>query len=353
MITTKKLGKELGLAQATISMALRDHPEISLATRRRVQDAAKRLNYTPSRIARAMRTGKTHTVGVIVPVLSVSYFPAVVDAVEIEAKRCAYQCLICQSRHTEEEFQHRVGTLLEHRVDGLVVMPFDSFSNAATYRNLQRHGTPFVIADMEMPGDLAVDSVTNDNVAIGRTATEHLLALGHRRIACLRGTDCSLVMIRRFEGYCAAMRDHGVAVDERLVVEHGRHYTDGQSAVMTLLARGVPFTALIAPSDGAAVEAMLALQAHGIRVPADISVVGCANQDFTALVSPALTTVDQNATSLGQSAFALLADRLADPAAPPRAVKVAAALVQRGSTAPAPSNPFLTAAASAGSTAVK
>lgn len=334
-ITARKLAADLGLAQATVSMALRDHPAISATTRRRVQEAARRCHYRPSRVARAMRLGRTFTVGVIVPNFAVSYIPAIVDAVEDEAKRGGYQCLICQSHASEASFRREVDVLIEQRVDGLVILPFGSAVNHEAYALLQAQSVPFVIADMEMPAGLEVDTVTNDNRLIGRLAAEHLLALGHRRIAFLRGWSGSLNALRRLEGYRLALERHGLAFDERLVVDDARPGDDGYCPVAELLARKADVTAVVAvSSDHIAVRAMRALQARGLHVPSAVSVIGCGNHDYSALVSPSLTTIDQDAAGQGRAAFALLARRMQGQGAPEARV-VPVAVVVRESTMPA------------------
>ena len=334
MITSKKLGEQLGLAQATVSMALNDHPEISLATRRRVQLAAARANYVPSRIARAMRTGKSLLVGVIVPNFYVSYQPAIITGIEGEARRVGYQCLICQSHADPAIFRREVDVLVEHRVDGLVIAPFDSASCLQIYAHLQKIARPFAIVDMEMDSRLHADCATNDNLAVGRLAADHLIRLGHRRILCLRDWSASLNMVRRFDGAIAAMREQGIVMAPQLIRERGQGDWDVDRAVGEVLAQGVSFTALIAPDDHVAVKAMLALQSCGLRVPEDVSVIGCGDHDMAALVSPALTTIDQDAAGQGRAAFGLLLDRMAHPDIAPRAVRVAARLVIRASTAP-------------------
>ena len=334
MLTSKKLAERLGLAQATVSMALHDHPEISLTTRRRVQQAAARLHYTPSRVARAMRTGKTSLIGVVVPNFYVSYQPAIVTGIENEARRRGYQCLICQSHAAAEIFQREVDVLVEHRVDGLVIVPYDSSSSLDVFHRLQQAKRPFALADMEMDGGLKADAATNDNLEIGRLAAGHLLELGHRRIVCMRDWTASHNMVRRFDGAREAIRAGGGDMDERLVLDRGNEAWDIPRAIDGLLASRTPFSAIIAPADHEAAAVMVALQARGLRVPADVSVIGCGNLDLAALVSPNLTTIDQDAVGQGRAAFELLLERMTRPAAAARHIRVAARLIARASTVP-------------------
>ena len=309
-VTSKSLAAQLGLAQATVSMALANHPNIALKTRQRVKEAATRLNYSPNRVARAMRTNRTHLLGILVPSVRISFFPDIVEAMEIEADRHDYRCLLCQFRSTEEAFVKQINLLEEHCVDGLVVFPVNSFAGREILTRLESRNLPVVFCDGLVEG-IQAPSVHTDNVAAGRLATEHLIKLGHRRIVYLKGYWDSFNARERFEGYCAALAAHQIPLIESLTDTAGAwELAAGRSGIETLLDRGEAFTGVVAASDMQAVGALQALRERGRRVPEEVSVVGCANLDFAEFVTPSLTTVDQKPAELGRRALAVLMERI-------------------------------------------
>jgi DNA-binding LacI/PurR family transcriptional regulator len=333
--SAKELAAHLGLARSTVSMALADNPLINSDTRRRVRAAATRLNYKPNRVARAMRTGKTHVLGVIVPCVRVSFFPDLLDGIEQETKKAGYRLLLCQSQGPEGVFEENVRLLLEHQVEGMLLAPPEHFFGSESYRQLLQQRMPVVLLDHEKEG-LAVSSVHNDNRQLGQLATEHLLQLGHRRIAYLKGPDSSENARLRLDGYRRALRTAGIACDERLIAGDDYDFTAGRRAAEEILRQGVPFTAMAAASDMLAIGAMQVLQAKGLRVPEEVSVVGCSNLDMAPLVTPALTTLDAKPAEMAATASRLLLDQIHRGARPVEDIAVTASLIVRASTAKVP-----------------
>lgn len=330
-ITSKILASHLGLAQSTVSMALNDHPHINSKTRQRVQETARRLGYSPNRIARAMRTRRTKTLGIIFPSVKVSFFPAMLDGMEQAAKEKDYQCLLCQSQNSVETLEKEVRALREYCADGLIIFPINSFVHAEFYQNLIQQEVSFVIVGHEVEG-VEAPFISNDDVLAGRLATEHLLGLGHRRIACVRGNPRSFSSHLRYRGYCKAMKQAGFPVENSLVVGDGFEIRNGQEAVESLLARKISFSALVASTDLAAFGAMEALRKHGLKVPDDVSVVGCGDLEMASVMSPKLTTVDQKPGEIGHQAIPLLFQRMKGEASLAEKIIIQPSLVVREST---------------------
>jgi len=330
-VTTKSLAAQLDLSHATVSMALRDHPLINKETRKRVQALAQQMNYTPNAIARAMRSSVTKTLGIIVGTMRDSFTAGVVEGIESEAKQDDYQCILCQSHDAVEPSRKEIALLAERRVDGLIIQPFNVFNDPELLRLLENYHIPFVFYNGEVAGATG-RCVGSDNATIGRMATEHLIALGHRDIACDTGPMEFRNAEIRYEGYRDALRTARIKPDPDLVVHQGWFMDDGAAAVDILFQRKKTFTALVASSDYCAIGAIKALKKHGLRVPDDISITGAGNYWDSALFEPALTTVDQYAQEIGRMATVLLLAQLTKSPIPTANHVVPCRLIERSST---------------------
>jgi DNA-binding LacI/PurR family transcriptional regulator len=160
------------------------------------------------------------------------------------------------------------------------------------------------------------------------------LGLGHRRIACVQGYEGSWPTRYRYEGYINALTRAGVPLDPSLVVKGGFDFADGQIAVENLIHSGVDFTAIVVAADAVAIGAIHALARHGLRVPQDVSVVGCGNVDMAEMFMPALTTVDQNPQDVGRQAMQLLVRQISDQKLSNKVITIDPKLVARASTCP-------------------
>jgi LacI family transcriptional regulator len=200
------------------------------------------------------------------------------------------------------------------------------------YADLVARGTRFVVVDVPVPG-FDNDFVGPDNREAGRLTTQYLFELGHRRIAWLRGYPAATNAVLREQGYRAALARLRIRVDEKLLAGDNFGVAAGEAAVEELLRRGVRFTGIAASTDLQACGAIRALHRHGLAVPGDVSVVGCSNLDFSALHTPAITSVDQKPVEVGRLAALRLIDRIEGCAVPAGSALVAPELVVRDSTA--------------------
>ncbi|XHR30635.1 MAG: LacI family DNA-binding transcriptional regulator [Chthoniobacteraceae bacterium] len=334
VMTSAALAKKLNVSQATVSLALNDNPIVNSETRRRVKEAALHYNYSPNRIARAMRTGKTRTLGIIIPNVKISFFPDIVNMIETEAKQHGIQCLLCQSHSSFDVLETEIKTLIEQRVDGLILAPVNNFDETVLYQQLLKSGIPTVFCDYELRGTES-SSAVNDNIEIGRLATQHLVELGHRQIAFFQGYHVSRMSQSRCQGYRETLEKAQIPYSEKLVLgfdEHGGAI-DGASAITKLIDDKIPFTAIVAVSDTIAISAMKEALARGLRVPEDISIIGAANLEVSALVSPGLTTIDQHPEQIGKEAIRLLLEKIESPSVASKSVVVPSSLLLRQSTA--------------------
>lgn len=345
-LTCKALAKKLGVSPATVSMALNDNPLVKIETRQKVKEAALKYHYRPNRIAMAMRTGRTSMIGIIVPCARFSFFPDIIDAIEAGAKQIGAQCIFCQSNGSMDHLGKEVEILLDRQVDGIILTPFDGFEDHHTYQYLLNSRIPTVFCDYELEGGMAAN-VASHNLKIGRLMARHLVELGHRRIVFLQGNRNIRNYRRRYQGFKRFLEESKIPLHEELICSYDhlqckesgldfvRDTLEGGKHIQKLLDNHISFTAVAAAGDLLAIPAMKALQARGIRVPEDVSVIGCANLDMTALISPSLTTVDQHAQKIGTTAIQLLLEKIKNPNMLNKKIYIEPSLVLRDSTAAA------------------
>jgi DNA-binding LacI/PurR family transcriptional regulator len=299
-----------GVSTATVSRALRGLPPVSESTRRRVLAAAEQLGYTASPSASRLAGGKTGTVAVVVPRITSWFFATVVEAAEETLHQAGYDLLLYNLGGREQIRQRLLRTAnLHKRADAvmLVATPIHA-SDLPVVTGRVLPGVT-VSSGTVIPG---WPCVRIDDVLAARTATEHLLALGHRRIAHISGDDSDELAftthLDRRRGYREALLAAGITPDPRLDIEAQFTVHGGRRATEELLRRGVPPTAIFAACDEMAMGAMARLRQAGLRVPQDVSVIGVDDHSLAAVVG--LTTVAQPAAEQGRLAAAMLLDPL-------------------------------------------
>jgi LacI family transcriptional regulator len=335
-ISQSTIASQVGVSRTAVSHVLngRGHM-VSADTRARILKAVEIGGYHRNALVRALRSNRTHVIGVVVPDAGFSFFGKIIRGVETKASMHGFHCFLCQSHSLPEEIEKDVVTLQEYRVDGMVIVPSSSRAKPKIYQSLLQQQFPLVLVDVPVTG-LKTHFVGNDNVATGLIATEHLLALGHRRIAFVKGYHENLGSAERLQGYRQALKNAGIPADPALAVGDGFEFEAGREAVCTLLDGKVDFTALITSSDKSALGAIQELARNGIGVPAEVSVVGCGNEEISEMVTPSLTTVDQQSQELGTHAMELLIGQIEGTTEPVRKILVEPKLVVRESSARAP-----------------
>lgn len=326
-----------GVSTATVSRALRGLPAVSAATRQRVLEAASQLGYTVSPSASRLAGGATRAIAVVVPRITRWFFSTVVEAAEDVLDEAGYDLLLYNLGGRERTRQRLLRTAdLYKRVDAvmLVATPLATGDRTAV--------AEFALPGVTVSSGTAVPgwpSIRIDDVAAARTATTHLLDLGHRRIAHLCGSGAEELAftthLDRRRGYEEALRAAGVPVDPRRVVEAEFTIAGGERAMAELLSRDEPPTAVVAASDEMAMGAMGVLRQAGLRVPQDVSVIGIDDHDLAGVVG--LSTVAQPAAEQGRLAALTLLRRLRDRVrddGPVEPVVLPTSLVVRESTAP-------------------
>lgn len=319
-----------GVSIATVSRVLTGARPSPPATRERVLAAAAELDYRPSALARALRRRTSHTLGLLITDIENPYFPELVRAVEDAAHARGYGLLLCNAADDPARELAYLNLLLERRVDGIVVASSRVGGRHAAL--LARAPVPVVLVNSDAPRS-GLPAVTSDNRGGARLATEHLLALGHRRIAHISAPRVNAAAGQRLAGVRSALHAAGLDPRDLAVALGDAHVAGGERAMDELLDGAVVPTAVLCYNDLTAIGAMRALRRRGLRVPGDVSLVGFDDIDLAAWTDPPLTTVAQPKTEMGRWAVARIADQ---PHAPSgrRQRRLATTLVVRASSAP-------------------
>ena len=330
--TILDIARQLGLSAMTVSRALTGNPEVSEATRRKVLRCAQAVGYRPNRWARSLVTRKSSIVGVVIPDISHSFFAEITYGVEEVLQKAGYDILLCHSRGSEERERAEIDTLIGSRADGLIIASEQPLTSTKPFQELVDRHIPFVLVDRDFP-KRGFAAVRADDVAVGRLATEHLIELGHRRIAHLEGPRLSPAMLR-FRGYLAALKAAGMALDRRLVARGNFDIASGSKAMKRVLTLDPRPTAVFTANDPMAIGAVYACREAGLRVPEDVSIVGAGNIEGPHHPNPFLTTIDWPRTELGRVAGELLLRAMSDASSTAAEGKVFAPnLLVRQSTA--------------------
>jgi LacI family transcriptional regulator len=327
----RDVAERAGVSATTVSHVINGTRPVSDELRARVLAAIDELGYQPNLLARSLRRGETHTIGMIVPDSANPFFAEVARGVEDASFADSYSVIVCNSDGDLEKELLYTNVLAEKQVDGIIFVA--AGVSTEHIRDLQARRMPLVVVDRDIP-DVAVDSVLTDNVRGGWLATHHLLELGHRRIGCIAGPSDVTPSADRITGYLRALREAGIPVDGALIVKGDFQYESGYHAARQLLAMDDPPTAVFGCNDLMAVGAISAAVEMGRRVPADLSVVGFDDVRLASFANPALTTVAQPKYEMGVVAATMLLERIHDLGIPPRRRVLDTKLLIRQSTAP-------------------
>ena len=333
--TLHDVARLAGVSIKTVSNVVNDYPHVRPATRQRVLEAIAELEYQPNLSARSLRSGRSGVLGLAVPELSLPYFAQLAGEVIRAAERRGLVVLIEQTNRDRHREVDLLTSARLRMIDGLLFSPLEMGMEDAALVEIE---TPLVLLGERIfhPG---VDHVVMQNVQAARAATEHLLALGRRRIAVVGSHPGEVIGSAglRLRGYREALADAGREVDEALLAPAGLwHRRQGAEAVQALLDSGVDFDAVFAFNDTLALGALHALLGAGRRVPDDVAVIGFDNLEDGLYSLPTLTTVDPGRQQIAEAAVEALVRRIADRSAPPTTTEVPFTIVQRESTGPAP-----------------
>ena len=327
----KDIARDLGVSLMTVSKALRGHSDISEATRRRVLERMRELNYQPDWIARSMVTGRTYLVGLVLPDLMHSFFAEVAMGVSRKLQPLGYQVVIANTEEDPEIEQRNLAVLASRKVDGLIIASAQRRSRPEPFLELERSGTPYVLIDRLVAGVDANYVGVNDE-HVGEVATEHLIAQGARRIAHIRGPAVSTGR-GRTRGYRRALARRGMKIRPQYIVSGEWGDRGGYDAMIELLKLNPRPDAVFCYNDPVAAGAIKAALEMGLRVPEDMAIIGAGNVHYSDLLRVPLSTIDQSSSTIGERAAELLAECMdAKQKVTPRHVLLAPRLLVRDSS---------------------
>ncbi len=304
---------EAGVSPMTVSRALHRPELVAPATREKVLEVCERLNYRPNASARSLRTKRSNQIGVVIPDWRNPFWIDVVSGIEEVLTEEGLQPLIANTNEERERLMLQVDAMLSRTVDGLLIAPTEG--SAPLIQDLQHSGKPVVVIDRLPEGISSVDRVVIDNEAGAYKATCHLLDQGHERIGLLAGNVNLDTGKQRLDGYCQALREHGLDTKNRWIRTAetnaalvGKHV--GYSGALDFLNMDDSPTAILCTSNTIAIGALTALQERGTRIPEDMSVVSFGDMEWTSLLNPPLTVVTQPTVEMGRQAASVLLNRL-------------------------------------------
>ncbi|MFW5656148.1 MAG: LacI family DNA-binding transcriptional regulator [Bacteroidota bacterium] len=310
-VTIHDIARELNVSASTVSRALADHPRISKSTKDRIRKLAVKLNYSPNVIASSLRRGKGNIIGIIVPNINRHFFSNVIESIEREAGTAGYNVMICQSQEQYLKEVSHVQTMLNARVDGIITSISTETSDFSHFRAVIERGIPLIFFDRVVKS-LSVSYVELDDYKGAYEAVSHLIDEGCKRIAFFGGPQHINIYNNRRQGYIDALLEHKLDIQSNIVFENVLNRAKGYEATASLFTSKNPPDAIFSASDFSALGAILYLKENGIRVPEDVAVAGFANEPFTSLTDPSITTVDQQAVKIGRLAASLFLEQVLD-----------------------------------------
>lgn len=326
--TIYDIAREAGVSIATVSQVINGKGKISEKRRAEIMEIMERLHYQPSAIAAALTGKQTYTLGLLVPDISNPYFAELARAVEDRSRQLGYSVVICSTDNKDERVERYLNLLQQKRVDGMMIGT--GIDNAEILSPLLQQSIPVALIARHMPS-LSVHTVTIDDILGGRLAAEHLLELGHTRVAVLSEPSKVSSSQERVRGFREALIKAGYTLEPNQIRESAADLSSAKKEALLLLGEIDHPTGLFCCNDIQAIGALQAAKDLGLRVPEDVSIIGFDNTILASVTSPPLTTVAQPIEDLGHRAVDLLIEELKDERKEPQKIVLKPELVIRDS----------------------
>jgi len=332
-ITIIDIAKILGISKSTVSRALKNHPDISQATKDAVNRLAENLKYIPNAVAASFRNRKSKVIGLIVPQISCFFFPSVVRGVEEIVHKRGYNLLILQSNESYEREVENLNILIANNVEGILASVSLETKNFDHFQHVIDIALPIVFFD-RVVNDMNVDTVLVDDVTGSFKAVNHLLDAGRRRVAICVANMNLLISRNRLQGYKNALIERGITVDEELIISC-ESTEETEQETLRLLNMENPPDSIFAISDLTMTGVMKAIFQKGLKVPDGISVVGFCEEPFRSMYNPPLSSIEPMGFEIGKKSTELLFERIDGYLtinSEPRVICLDSHLVEGGST---------------------
>jgi LacI family transcriptional regulator/LacI family repressor for deo operon, udp, cdd, tsx, nupC, and nupG len=337
MATLKDVAREADVSVSTVSRVFNNPEKVRPDTRQKVKAAADALGYQPSRVARRLRLkeGNANLIGLVIPDIQNPFFADVTRGVEDVARDNNYTLLLSNSDEDPDRQRLALETLQTEDVDGVIVPPVQADDPAV--ERLLDTDIAVVCVDRRL-GDTRVDTIVSDNRKGAYEGVSHLIELGHERIGFIGGVPRISTSTERREGYKRALLDHGIPVDHDLIREGDSRRERAAALTDELLDLDPPPTALFTGNNLTTLGALSAIHVRGLRVPADVALVGYDDIPWAMALNPPPTVVDQPGYEMGQRAAEILLERLSQSARTPTTVTLQPTLIVRRSCGANPSD---------------
>src|SRR5579863_7082777 len=315
-VTIRDVAKQSGFSSTTVSIVLNNAPlarYIPAVTKKRIEQAAKKLGYRPNLFARSLRSKRSHTVGVMVFDMTDPFCTLVLRGIENTLYQSSYLPILTDVHNEGSRFERYLEMLLDRRIEALIVIANWVFLDINLLGDLEKSSIPTAMIGCELKTD-SISSIIVDNEVGGHLALEHLHSLGHRKIALIRGPKALTDSSPRWRGIRSCAKQCSLDLDPRLVMDLPESrdpissFESGYKLTEDLIRQKRPFTAVLAFDDMSAFGAIRALNKAGIRVPEQCSVIGFDDVSTSAIYTPSLTTVRQPMEAMGTSAVGIVVD---------------------------------------------
>ena len=303
-VTLKHIAEALGVSAMTVSRALNDRDNVDEKTKQRVRKKAKSMGYTPNRVAKSLVSQKTHTLGVVIPEITHSFFPEVVRGIEEVAYNSDYQLFLTNASEQFDREQEAIETLRSQRVDGLLISSSLTREDYSFYESIIEGGAKIVFFDRCIE-DIGASCVSVDDRESSKKITEHLIIEhGYTKIAHLSGPQKVSIGKERLQGFKDALNTNDIKCNEEWIIQTGFREDTGYEAMVGILGQhrdNLP-EAVVAVNDPTAIGAIEAIKEFGLSIPDEIAIVGFTDDIRSSLLDVPLTTVHQPAYEMGEKA---------------------------------------------------
>ncbi len=329
-ITIHDLARILNLNASTVSRALNNHPKISAETKKLVQQLASEMNYQPNALASSLRKGSAHTVGLVLPRVNRNFFASAIEGIEAVLNKAEYHLIITQSNENVEKEKKCINSLISSRVDGIIISISWETQDLSHLLAAQSKKIPLIFFD-RIPRDFEASKVMLNDFQGAYQATEYLIRNGSKKIAFLAGPQHLQMYSERFRGYKTALEDYNFPIDTDYIIKDCLTQERGAEAAAQLLELDKKPDAIFSSSDYSALGALMYCKENGLKIPEDISVFGFANEPFTKLMDPPLSSIEQFPYKMGETAAKLFLNAVNNKGAKYQTIEMIPELVIRQS----------------------
>lgn len=333
-ITIYDIAEKLNITASSVSRALNNSNHVNEATKKLVLKTAAELNYKRNILASNLRMGKTKTIGVVVPRINQNFFSNVIAGIEDATYQKGYNLIICQSNESHTKEVQCVNTLINQHVDCIVISISVESDDHTHLKHVIEQGIQLIQFD-RVAEELETLKVINDNEEASAEAVEHLIKQGYKRIALLEGPQNLSIFKQRKTGYLNALKKYNMPVVEELIIENAWTKELGAKATRKLLSLPEPPDAIFAStSDFSALGVLDVAHDMHLKVPSQLGILGYANEPFTEITTPSITTVDQFSVHMGKTIanlyFAEMENK--EVVVTPKVISIKPQLIVRAST---------------------